>query len=73
MFEGSDNIVWLTTLTLIIILAIFAMKFVAQMLKARAETAAATEMDTRLDLLEKSTGDIEHRLAHIEAMLKEVE
>ena len=73
MFEGSDNIVWLTTLTLIIILAIFAMKFVAQMLKARAETAAATEMDTRLDLLEKNTGDIEHRLAHIEAMLKEVE
>jgi cell division protein FtsL len=73
MFEHSNNFATLTILILALILAIFAMKYAAQMLKTRTDAATATDADHRLASLEKTNGDIEQRVAHLEAMLKEVE
>ncbi len=57
----------------ILIRAIFAIKYAVQMLNARAETATATDADRQLATLEKTAGDMEHCVAHVEAILKEVE
>lgn len=56
----------MTTIILLFVFAIFAMKYVSQYLGARAQAAKASEADQKVDALEK-------RVAHMEALLKEVE
>lgn len=73
MFEHSNSFVPLGIVIPTLILAIFAMKYSVQMLRARAEAATTTDATHRLASLEKTAGDVEHRVAHLETMLKEVE
>ncbi|MFN3170499.1 MAG: hypothetical protein ACE37E_07385 [Hyphomicrobiales bacterium] len=73
MLDGSSSFVTLTILVLALILAVFTMKYVVQILKARTQAAMATQTDARLVSVEKNTDTLDRRVAHLEAMLKEVE
>ncbi len=56
----------MTIIILLFILAIFAMKYGAQYIRDRSQAAKSTETDQKIVALEK-------RVAHMEALLKEVE
>ncbi|MBO6675809.1 MAG: hypothetical protein JJ908_12105 [Rhizobiales bacterium] len=71
--DGSSNIMTLTILILALILAVFTMKYAVQALKARTQAAMATQTDARLASVEKTTDTLDRRVAHLEAMLKDVE
>jgi spore coat protein CotH len=73
MLDGSSSFVTLTILVLALILAVFAMKYAVQILKARTQAAMATQTDARLVSVEKNTDTLDRRVAHLEAMLKDVE
>lgn len=73
MLDGSSSFVTLTILVLALILAVFTMKYAVQILKARTQAAMATQTDARLVSVEKNTDTLDRRVAHLEAMLKDVE
>lgn len=73
MLDGSSSFVTLTILVLALTLAVFTMKYAVQILKARTQAAMATQTDARLVSVEKNTDTLDRRVAHLEAMLKDVE
>ncbi|MBY4894791.1 hypothetical protein KUL25_18700 [Rhodobacteraceae bacterium N5(2021)] len=73
MLERSTMPFTMTIIILLVILVIFAMKYGAQLLRDRAEAARSTDIDVRLTALTEQNRDLEKRVSHIEAMLREVE
>lgn len=73
MIEQSGSFFTLSVLVIGAVLAIFAMRYAAQMLRARADAAMAGETDLRLASVEEKSGDLDQRVARLEAMLREVE
>ncbi|MEM7720809.1 MAG: hypothetical protein AAF376_00410 [Pseudomonadota bacterium] len=63
----------MTIIILLVIVVIFAMKYGAQYLRDRAEAAKGTDTDLRLATLDEKNRDLEKRVSHLEAMLREVE
>lgn len=60
-------------ISLLVILAIFAMKYGAQYFRDRSLAAKKTETDARISTLDEKSRNLEKRVTHIEALLKEVE
>ncbi len=73
MYESNGTIFIVTVLTLLIFLAIFIMKYAVQVLNARAQASKKNEIDTQLTAIEEKSEKLERRVAHLEALLKEVE
>jgi len=73
MHESNGTIFIVTVLTLLIFLAIFIMKYAVQVLNARAQASKKNEIDTQLMAIEEKSEKLERRVAHLEALLKEVE
>ncbi|WP_224816385.1 hypothetical protein [Hasllibacter sp. MH4015] len=73
MLERSAFPFTMTIIILVFIALIFAMKYGAQYLRDRAEAAKGTDTDLRLKTLDDKNRDLEARVAHLEAMLREVE
>ncbi len=73
MYESNGTIFIVTVLTLLIFLAIFIMKYAVQVLNARAQASKKNEIDTQLMAIEEKSEKLERRVAHLEALLKEVE
>ncbi|WP_201512187.1 hypothetical protein [Psychrobacter alimentarius] len=49
------------------------MKYAVQVLNARAQASKKNEIDTQLTAIEEKSEKLERRVAHLEALLKEVE
>lgn len=73
MHESNGTIFIVTVLTLLIFLSIFIMKYAVQVLNARAQASKKNEIDTQLMAIEEKSEKLERRVAHLEALLKEVE
>ena len=63
----------MTIIILLFILAIFAMKYGAQYLRDRTLAAKSNDTDQRINALREKSDKLEKRVAHMEALLKEVE
>ncbi|WP_299866764.1 hypothetical protein [uncultured Hoeflea sp.] len=63
----------MTIIILLVILAVFAMKYGAQFVRDRSHAARGTDTDLRLKTLDEQSSNLEKRVTHIEALLKEVE
>ncbi len=73
MPENSTMPFTITLLILALILLVFAMKYGAQFIRDRAEAAKSTDTDVKLAALDEKSRALEKRVAHLEAMLREVE
>ena len=73
MPERSTLFYTMPLIVLLVILAIFVMKYSVQYLRDRAEAERESDVSRRLDALDAQQGDIEKRVARLEAMLAEVE
>lgn len=69
MAETDGSFFIFTLLLLLLILMVFAMKYGVQLLRIRSDTVHAAQIAS----LEEQSRSLEKRVAHIEAVLREVE
>lgn len=71
--QTSGTFFTLTLMIALLIVLIFAMKYAVQLFKARADAARASATETSIAALTEKSVSMDRRVAHLEALLKEVE